>query len=192
MRAGVDIRVKLSFLDTVMSLIDVTFDEKMMKKESNDELKRLFDAMYSVFPIAFKQIDTSTTSSSTSSSNMGINASEVDVEVAIADFQEIFQQFWLRNTLKLLRCNSIVLRLFGWEQVQDILRIAVTTRPLAASYSVSNSAENHINGIYEFVGLVTADSSPKYEKNPDFDRKHENSGFVVEENDNNENKQKDT
>ena len=59
-----------------------------------------------------------------------------------------FDEFWLEWTLKMVNCSSIVIKLFAWEQIQDIIKEARLTRPPANRYLVRNAGTNEVNGIY--------------------------------------------
>lgn len=61
-----------------------------------------------------------------------------------------FQTFWLDHTLKVINSGSLVLKLFGLDQVQELIREAYLTRPLAFSYLVSGAGNPMANGLYEF------------------------------------------
>ena len=141
--------VAVDFLNNVMSRT-AQFTEQSLKKQSSEVIKRLVDAMFSMFPDAV----------------MIKGASLTDKQLVLGYKQE-FQKFWLAHTLKLLQSQSIILRLCGWEQVQDVVNTAIMTRPHAAAYLVCNAGLNVINGIYEInvtgMNQSDADTSPKYE-----------------------------
>ena len=61
-----------------------------------------------------------------------------------------FQTFWLDHTLKVINSGSLVLKLFGLDQVQELIREAYLMRPLAHSYIVSGAGNAMTNGLYEF------------------------------------------
>jgi hypothetical protein len=48
----------------------------------------------------------------------------------------------------MVNCSSIVIKLFAWEQIQDIIKEARLTRPPANRYLVRNAGTNEVNGIY--------------------------------------------
>lgn len=62
----------------------------------------------------------------------------------------VFHQFWLDFTLKSLGSGSLVLRLFGWDQMHELIREGNAKRPLAESYIVSGAGNDDANGIYEY------------------------------------------
>jgi len=64
------------------------------------------------------------------------------------DKVEEFYAFWLKYVLKMMECRSIVLKLFAWEQVHDIIREAISTRPPPNRYLVRNAGVDEVNGIY--------------------------------------------
>ena len=61
-----------------------------------------------------------------------------------------FQTFWLDHTLKVINSGSLVLKLFGLDQVQELIRDAYFNRPLARSYRVCGAGNPAANGLYEF------------------------------------------
>jgi hypothetical protein len=60
-----------------------------------------------------------------------------------------YHGFWMLYTLKLLKCNSLVLRLYGWDQIQEILKKANLTAPKCAEYTVSGAGYGDVNGVYK-------------------------------------------
>ena len=59
-----------------------------------------------------------------------------------------FNLFWLEHTAKMMNCNSILLKLFAWDQMHEITREATRTRPTPSEYTVSNAGTAEVNGIY--------------------------------------------
>jgi ubiquitin C-terminal hydrolase len=75
-----------------------------------------------------------------------------------------FYQFWLDLTLKMMNCNSIVIKLFAWDQIQAIIKESRHTRPPANRYLVRNAGTDEVNGIYE--GNFKIGDVPSYVKKP--------------------------
>jgi ubiquitin C-terminal hydrolase len=75
-----------------------------------------------------------------------------------------FYQFWLDLTLKMMNCNSIVIKLFAWDQIQAIIKESRHTRPPANRYLVRNAGTDEVNGIYE--GNFKRGEVPSYSKKP--------------------------
>jgi ubiquitin carboxyl-terminal hydrolase 9/24 len=64
----------------------------------------------------------------------------------------------------MMNCKSIVLKLFGWEQVHEIIRESIATRLHASRYLIRNAGTKEMNGIYE--GTFKIGDVPKYVKRP--------------------------
>lgn len=73
-----------------------------------------------------------------------------------------FNAFWLEHTLKVMNSNSIVLKLFAWDQVHEIIREAVYSRPPPLRYLVRNAGNDAVNGIYNCAFQVG--ETPRYTK----------------------------
>jgi hypothetical protein len=74
----------------------------------------------------------------------------------------VFQSFWLTHTLKVINSGSLVLKLFGYDQLQELIRDAYQTRPVAHSYLVKGAGNPNANGLYEFKSQL--DDHVTYEK----------------------------
>lgn len=70
--------------------------------------------------------------------------------------------FWLQHTLKMMNCSSIVLKLYAWDQVNDIIREALNTKPHASEYIVRGAGNPYANGTYS--AMFGVDEVPKYVK----------------------------
>lgn len=73
-----------------------------------------------------------------------------------------FYDFWLRNTSKRLTSSSLPVKLFAWEQVNELVREAISTRPPPRRYLVRGAGTPEANGIYE--PAFAAGQTPKYVK----------------------------
>lgn len=163
----------ISFLTALMQKLN-SIQEADMKKESTDAMKRLVDGMSGVFPISATDDSCYARIAHERSLNNPIGKSEENARFnansavkQVLAFQQTFQLFLCSHTLKLLRCQSIVLRLFGWEQLQNLVQMAISTRPCAAAYRVCNAGSPVVNGLYEYAGQNANDHlSPIYEKKP--------------------------
>lgn len=71
-------------------------------------------------------------------------------------------QLWLRHTLKMMNCSSIVLKLYAWDQVNDIIREALNTKPHPLEYIVRGAGNLVANGTY--VARFGPGETPKYVK----------------------------
>lgn len=68
-----------------------------------------------------------------------------------------FYEFWRALTLKLITSQSLPLKLFGWDQVNDLIIASSRHRPPAKSFTVSGAGVGFVNGVYSFVGTTTED-----------------------------------
>lgn len=69
-------------------------------------------------------------------------------------------RFWLALTLNYVRSSSLPLRLFGWEQVMDVIEVARLARPPAPRYEVCGAGSSAVNGVYEYA--AAPGEVPKY------------------------------
>jgi len=82
----------------------------------------------------------------------------------------LFHEFWRNFTLKLIRSQSLPLRLFGWEQVSELIEAASGHRPMTKYYSVCSAGVNFVNGDYEYVGTIDDDGYASIIDEPKFER----------------------
>ena len=68
-----------------------------------------------------------------------------------------FYKFWRALTLKLITSQSLPLKLFGWDQANDLIVASAAHRPPARKFIVSGAGATFANGEYEFNGAVTPD-----------------------------------
>ena len=68
-----------------------------------------------------------------------------------------FYQFWRALILKLITSQSLPLKLFGWQQVDDILEASAEHRPPPRGFVVSEAGCTFVNGHYTFAGTATPD-----------------------------------
>jgi hypothetical protein len=76
-----------------------------------------------------------------------------------------FHRFWLDHTAKAIKSNSLVLRLFGWDQIHELIKESNFTRPLAESYIVRGAGNDDANGHYKYAsrdndGVITYTKQP--------------------------------
>ena len=64
------------------------------------------------------------------------------------EYVEKFRVFWFENTFKFMNSGSLVMKLFAWEQLNDLILEAKLTRPLASTYIVEGSGTAFVNGTY--------------------------------------------
>lgn len=76
-----------------------------------------------------------------------------------------FNSFWLEYTRKGLVSGSLVLRLFSWDQVHDIVQEAIASRFFAESYIVSGAGNEDANGTYKY-DRIDVEGAPQYIKEP--------------------------
>jgi ubiquitin C-terminal hydrolase len=75
-----------------------------------------------------------------------------------------YYEFWLNHTLKMMNCGSIVLKLFAWDQLHEVIREAIATRPPPNRFLVRNAGTEEVNGIY--TSNFKYGDVPSYEKLP--------------------------
>jgi ubiquitin carboxyl-terminal hydrolase 9/24 len=72
-----------------------------------------------------------------------------------------FYQFWRSLVLKLISSQSLPLRLFGWEQVGDLIDACADHRPPPRMFVVSGAGCPFVNGEYHFSAGTTPDGYAK-------------------------------
>ncbi len=68
-----------------------------------------------------------------------------------------FYTFWRGLILRLIKSPSLPLRLFGWQQVDDLLDACAEHRPPPRYFDVSTAGCTFVNGRYSFTGATTSD-----------------------------------
>ena len=61
-----------------------------------------------------------------------------------------FFTFWRALALKLITSQSLPLKLFGWNEIDDLIKEARRSAPPPKSYLVTGAGTNFVNGLYEF------------------------------------------
>jgi hypothetical protein len=51
----------------------------------------------------------------------------------------LFYNFWLDYTLKMLNCSSFILKLLGWDELHEMIRLAYQTKPFALNFMVDGA-----------------------------------------------------
>jgi hypothetical protein len=69
-----------------------------------------------------------------------------------------FYQFWRALVLRLIAYNSLPLKLFGWEQVGEMIEASAAHRPPPRAFFVTNAGCPFVNGPYIYAGDVTPDN----------------------------------
>lgn len=75
-----------------------------------------------------------------------------------------FYSFWFENTLKFMKSSSLVLKLFAWEQLNEMIQEARVTRPLASTYIVEGCGTDFANGVYKWVPKHNDTEATQYTK----------------------------
>ena len=70
--------------------------------------------------------------------------------------------FLLDHAVKMVSSSLFVVKLYGWELINDIIKEANLTRPTAESYQVQGAGTDVVNGIYKAVGFHN--DACKYQK----------------------------
>ena len=68
-----------------------------------------------------------------------------------------FYDFWRGLTLKLITSQSLPLKLFGWEQVGELIDASSDMRPPPKGFVVSDAGCTFVNGKYIYSGPLTED-----------------------------------
>lgn len=68
-----------------------------------------------------------------------------------------FYAFWRSMVMQLITSKSLPLKLFGWEQVGQIIQACEAHRPPPKGFVVSAAGTTFLNGTYVFAGEVTPD-----------------------------------
>jgi len=115
----------------VMNYIDGTSDESSWKKQqANDVLSKVVGDLKLIFD-----------------------------KIASLRREETFKfyEFWRKLTLKLITSQSLPVRLFGWEQVGDLIDASREMMPPPKSYFVEGAGCSFVNGEYVYRGPVDED-----------------------------------
>jgi ubiquitin C-terminal hydrolase len=82
-----------------------------------------------------------------------------------------YRTFCFDFTMKVMNSGSLVLRLYAWEQLNELITEAMYSRPVVASYIVSGAGTDFVNGEYKIVpkpvpahGVVADDHVYSYTK----------------------------
>jgi hypothetical protein len=68
-----------------------------------------------------------------------------------------FYEFWRALILKLITSQSLPLKLFGWQQVDDLLEASAEHRPPPRAFDATMAGCTFVNGQYTFAGSTTSD-----------------------------------
>jgi hypothetical protein len=68
-----------------------------------------------------------------------------------------FYEFWRALVLKLITAKSLPLKLFGWQQIDDLLEASADHRPPPRSFDVGHAGCTFVNGNFIFTGSTTPD-----------------------------------
>ena len=82
-----------------------------------------------------------------------------------------FYEFWRALTLKLLTSQSLPLKLFGWDQANDLITASNGHRPPAREFIVFNAGCTFVNGVYSFAGATTEDGYAQRGAEVSYERK---------------------
>ncbi|KAL3923844.1 MAG: hypothetical protein SGILL_001410, partial [Bacillariaceae sp.] len=82
-----------------------------------------------------------------------------------------FYSFWRALIWKLITSQSLPLKLFGWQQVEDILAASVHHRPPPRSYMAEGAGCPFVNGPYLYGGATTPDGYALIGSDVSYERK---------------------
>lgn len=73
-----------------------------------------------------------------------------------------FYAFRRSLALKLITSQSLPLKLFGWEEVGFLIDASARQRPPPRAFMVTGAGCTFVNGMYEYIGPVTADGYARH------------------------------
>jgi ubiquitin carboxyl-terminal hydrolase 9/24 len=68
-----------------------------------------------------------------------------------------YYEFWRGLILRLIKSPSLPLRLFGWQQMDDLLDACAEHRPPPRFFDVSTAGCTFVNGRYSYIASTTSD-----------------------------------
>lgn len=139
-----DDHLRVEIARTVMAKL-LSLSDEVAKKENTDILQEILRLLSSIW--------TSCTPKAAS-------------PLAVHQHMTGFHKFWMGYISKLIRSSSLVLKLFGWEQVNDLILDAKAKRADAASFQVTGAGTTVVNGIYTLNGKHSDTNSNRYVKAP--------------------------
>jgi ubiquitin C-terminal hydrolase len=135
---GIDDRVKETFVLVVMEKL-VNLSDEQLKKENTDATGTLISTMGNIYHNVLN-----------ASSSKNNNSQRI---------HEVFYQFWLKMILKFVNSSSLVVKLFGWEQLNELIAEIKSVRPLPSSFIIDGAGTEFVNGTYNVSGkAATADA----------------------------------
>eukprot|EP01033_Poteriospumella_lacustris_P000104 gene104-67_t len=79
-------------------------------------------------------------------------------------FHEKYYIFWFDCVVRYINSSSIVVKLFGWEQMADLIQDIKSERPLAPSFLVEGAGSPFVNGRYVLDPETVNNDPPQYVK----------------------------
>jgi ubiquitin carboxyl-terminal hydrolase 9/24 len=119
----------LNVAEATMSYISVTSDEEL-KKVASEMLSEILSSLVRIFDRVI------------------VNRREETYQ---------FYAFWRALALKMIRSQSLPLKLAGWSQVDDLIEASAKHRPPPRSFVVTQAGCAFANGPYEYNGQLTGD-----------------------------------
>eukprot|EP01039_Chlorochromonas_danica_P010659 gene10659-11821_t len=149
----VDDKIRESLLNSTMERLRLLPDE-ILKKEATDVMSSLIQAVGSVFYTQLNEPNYS------SSSNPGSLHAQRD---------EAFFHFWYQMIWKCITSSSLIVKLFGYDQLNELLVELKGLRPLAGSFIVENAGTDFVNGLYLVNTKISLESCEcfQYVKQPE-------------------------
>eukprot|EP01038_Epipyxis_sp_PR26KG_P004500 gene4500-6357_t len=127
--------VKEDMVVTIMNII-ISLPDESLKKENLDNLNQVIHVV-------------------------GQLCGSLSNKAQVPSNLDNFYAFWFQHTLKCMNSGSLVLKLFSWEQINELITEAKNSRPIANSYLVENAGTDYVNGVYN---LVNSNGDPTYTK----------------------------
>jgi hypothetical protein len=82
-----------------------------------------------------------------------------------------FYEFWRALILKLITSQSLPLKLFGWQQVDDLLEASADHRPPPRAFDATTAGCTFVNGKYVFTGATSPDGYAQRGADISYERK---------------------
>lgn len=120
---GIDDRLKEAYILVIMDRL-LSLPDELLKKENTDIIGNLINIVGAIH------------GNLSTASNKNYR------------FQEPFYQFWFKMILKFMNSSSLVIKLFGWEQINEMIVEIKGIRPLPGSFTVEGAGTEYLNGVY--------------------------------------------
>jgi hypothetical protein len=142
-----------------MSLLTHLPDD-IYKKESQDHVSAVIHAIGSVYHTVHRLLPAGAGGGGGASWAPGTSRPSLSHPTAAAptagpaaDNEWAYHRFWYTMVYKSITSTALVTKLFGYEQLNELLFAVKTSRPVASSYRVEHAGTSMINGTYVLNAL---------------------------------------